>query len=312
MKQFIKILRGNKNYNNDLFIWTEAFNCGELIDPFLDSYLAHNKDSIHVYCTSEDLKFVKTKSSLVKFHTLDGSKKDRLALRKIQNGYKFGHKGTAELWTFLILTRPEKYFLHLDADTIFLSEVISNLRTPLIEEGFTLVGSRRPYLNRTYRLTGLDSKLLNFRPDTVNTDCFAFDKSKVKKVSRYYLRRRIQGKKVSLLPVVDFFDPISFELIKKFKVLFIDSPKDGLSGNTNFDSKFMQNRISFSAVGSGINFFKNPGVETSPGYRKYALASYSLYSKYILDSELDIEPLFNEQLEKKLQRLNKRGWFLSE
>jgi hypothetical protein len=185
-------MRINKNYSKELFIWTEAFNCGELIDPFLGSYLAHNKHLIHVYCTLEDLNFVKTKSELVKFNTLDGSSKELRWLKRIRKGYKFGHKGTAELWTYLILNRPEKFFIHLDADTIFLADVISDLQEPLIEQGYSLVGSRRPYLNRSYRLSGLDAKLLNSRPDTVNTDCFAFNKSNVKKISRKYLRRRIQ------------------------------------------------------------------------------------------------------------------------
>jgi hypothetical protein len=114
------------------------------------------------------------------------------------------------------------------------------------------------------------------------------------------------------MPVVDFFDPVSFELIKKFKVLFLDSPSEGLSGSTNFESKFMKNRISFSAVGSGINFFKNPEVLTSPGYKNYALSSFALYSKYILGREIGIDPLINEQLEKKLTRLNMNGWFLTD
>jgi len=294
-----------------MFIWTEAFNCGELLDPFLKSYLTHNSHPIHVYCRPKDMQLVTVDSNLVEFHVFDKNEKEKRVLKKILNFYRYGHKGTAEFWTYLILSRKENYFLHLDADTIFLGEVVSTLMNPMIKQGYTLVGSRRPYKNRTYRLHGLDAKLLNKRPDTVNTDCFAFDKSKIRKMHRNYLRRRIQGKRTSFMPVVDYFDPISFQLIKKYKVLYLDSPSDGFSSQTNFDSDFMQQRISFSAVGSGINFYKNPDVSIPTGYRSYALASFSLYSKYILGQVLEVEHLSHEDLENKLIALDKEHWILN-
>jgi hypothetical protein len=100
-------------------------------------------------------------------------------------------------------------------------------------------------------------------------------------------------------------------LIKKYKVLYLDSPFDGFSSQTNFDSDFMQQRISFSAVGSGINFYKNPDVSIPAGYRSYALASFSLYSKYVLGQDLEVEPLSHEDLENKLIALDKEHWILN-
>jgi len=301
-----------KNFSKSVFVWTEAFNCGELLDPFLSSYLTHNSEKIHVFCGSEDYKMVTVKSENIEFHLFDESDKEKKIIKKIRNGYKNGHKGTAELWAYLISKRAEGYFIHLDADTIFLGEVISDIKFYLIEKQFALVGSRRPYKNRNYRLKGLDSKLLNKRPDTVNTDCFGFNVSKIGRINRIFLRRKIQGRRTSLLPVVDFFDPISFLLIRNADVHYIDSPNEGYSGCTDYDDKFMKNRISFSAVGSGINFYKNPWVKTSSGYKEYALSSYALYSKYILDREIEVDALNHEPLVKLLKSLNKNKWILDE
>jgi hypothetical protein len=94
------------------------------------------------------------------------------------------------------------------------------------------------------------------------------------------------------------------------KIKYIDSPDRGSSSLPNYDSEFFKNRISFAAVGSGLNFFKNPRVMTSPGYRDYALASYSLYAKYLLDQETGIKPLDNPEILEKLKRLDKSNWTL--
>jgi hypothetical protein len=67
-------------------------------------------------------------------------------------------------------------------------------------------------------------------------------------------------------------------------------------------------RISFAAVGSGINFYNNSEVITSPGYKKFALASYSLYSKYILNRDLNIEILNDDLIISKLKKLDKLNW----
>ena len=109
------------NFDNDVFIWTEAYNCGEILNPMLNSYIRHNKYPINIFGTENDLAYIKTQSPLLKHQNLKNTK----GLIKIENRilqkYKHGHKGTAELWSHIITNRPEKYYLHLDSDTIFLS-----------------------------------------------------------------------------------------------------------------------------------------------------------------------------------------------
>ena len=74
----------------------------------------------------------------------------------------------------------------------------------------------------------------------------------------------------------------------------------------------LQSRISFAAVGSGLNFLKHPDIQTSPGYRAYAISSFALFSKYLLDYEIGAETLENPDLEAKLKKLNKDTWKLSQ
>jgi hypothetical protein len=203
------------NFNTDVFIWTEAYNCGEILNPMINSYVKHNKYPINIFGTEKDLAYIETKSPLLKYQNLKSTK----TLIKIENQilqkYKHGHKGTAELWAHIITYRPERYFLHLDSDTIFLSDVITDLIGAVKLKGYSLAGSRRPYLHRTYRKTGQDGKKLNQLPDVVNTDCFIFDKNLINTWPHFYLKRKIVGRRPIKHPVVDFFDPVSFEIISK-------------------------------------------------------------------------------------------------
>ena len=297
------------NLAKDVFIWTEAFNCGEILDPMLKSYLVHNEFELNIFGTSKDFNHVTVKSSLLKFHDLSMDKKTSKIETRILKKYQYGHKGTAELWKYLITKRRERYFIHLDSDTIFLAEVITDLIESVKLKGYSLVGSRRPYLHRSYRKSGIDGIRLDKLPDVVATDCFIFDKKLIQKRPYWYLNRKIVGRRPIKHPVVDFFDPVSFEIIAKGGlVLYIDSPNDGTSSITNFDSEFMRKRISFAAVGSGLNFYKNPNVETSPGYKEFALSSYSLFANWLLNKDIGIAPLDAPEIVSKLEKLNQTTW----
>lgn len=300
--------------NNEIFVWTEAFNCSEILDPMLDSYLTHHNHTIHVYATQNDFKKVETTSKLIKREVFSKEGiKGKIFEKILLNKFKKGHSGTAHLWAHLIRTRKEKVFLHLDADNIFVKETLNDLIDSVLKDGYSLAGSRRPYKFRVYRKNGKDADNLSLRPDVVNTDCFAFNTDYITKFPKFWLRRKINGKRISLKPVVDFFDPVSFEIISKGgKVKYMDSNEKGSSSITDFSSDFMQKRISFAAVGSGINIYKNPNIKTSEGYARFALASYSLYSKEILGVDLGIESLGDMELISKLSRLNKKTWILNE
>jgi len=70
---------------------------------------------------------------------------------KILKGYKKGHLGTAALWEHIINTRKEDFFVHLDADTIFVGDALREIIDALKFDGYASAGSRRVYLNRRYR-----------------------------------------------------------------------------------------------------------------------------------------------------------------
>ena len=297
-----------------IFIWTEAFNCGEILNPMLSSYIKHHSHPIHVFGSEADFREVTINSSLIIFENL--RKKTKLfpnSEDKIRNAYKKGHRGTAMLWQQIICSRNENILIHLDSDTIFLNEVITDLVSAIQNEGYAIAGSRRAYRNRGYRKNGRDGKKLDLRSDCVNTDCFAFTKNFFRKRPRFWLRRKILGRRVTLKPVVDFFDPITFEIVKNGgKVKYMDSPNRGTSSLINYESKFMESRISFAAVGSGCNFYKNGSDGIPEGYSKFALASYSLYASYFLNKDIGIPHLHDEILLSKIKRLDQKNWTLAE
>ncbi len=296
-----------------VFIWTEAYNCGEILEPMLSSYLAHNKYPIHVYGTDKDFQEIKVKSNLVIFESLNSKKYFRKSLEnKILVGYTKGHKGTAILWEYIINSHKEEILIHLDSDNIFLDDVIKDLIHAIEVEENDIAGSRRPYKQRHYRRDGKDSEQLDARPDAVNTDCFAFVTGKIRKFPGFWLRRKILGRRVSLKPVVDAFDPVTFEIIKRNgKVKYMDSPDAGFHSTADWGSRFLESRISFAAVGSGCNFFKNGSGKVPLHYAEYALASYSLFASEFLNKKTGIPPLINEGLTTKLSKLNKKTWELN-
>lgn len=296
----------------NIFIWTEAFNCTEILPPFLESFRKHHDLPLNVVVGDDESHLV-PKISGVKALTLGSNLRSifyKNSEPQIKKGYRLGHLGTARIWSRLIQERKEEFFIHLDADTVFLSDTVNHLISNL-ESGFDFVGTRRPYRNRGYRLTGKDAAKLNNHPDVLNTDFIGFRRRAIGNRYSPLLTRWIRGKRPLRYPVVDFFDPVLIKAISRgFRILYIDSPDDGNHALPNFDSEFFKNRISFAAVGSGLNFFKNPGVETSPGYKSYALSSFALYSKHLLDSDIDIPVLDNPEILAKLMRLDKKSWTL--
>ena len=297
--------------NENLFVWTEAYGCGEILPPMVNSFLAHHESQLNIFATTKDFEFLKDiDDERVRKICID--LENKTIHKRVSRGYRKGHLGTARLWSYIIRSRNERYFIHLDADTIFLDNVLNELSESLIVKKFAVVGSRRPYRFRTYRLYGREAKALDKLPDAVNTDCFGFDKKYLSTFPAWLFTRRILGKRQFRRPIIDFFDPIVFEAIKKNgKINYIDSPSSGSSSKTNDKSDFHLKRISFSAVGSGLNFFKNPKTKTSPGYRNFALSSYSLYSNVFLGKKLEIPILENEEINNKIKKLDRTTWKLS-
>jgi len=299
----------------DAFIWTECFNCPQIALPMVRSFLEHHAGlNIHVLCFQDESSYFQNLDSRIIVLSPSESFLNRLFLRDeraIRAGYrKKGHLGTARSWANTFYSIKSDYFIHLDSDQIFLGDLVSEILERL-RSGFDLVGTRRPYLFRSYRKEGRDSIKLDKLPDSLNTDLIGFHKGVIGTLFSPFLVRRVRGRKTSSKPVIDFFDPLIHQaLFSKRKIFFLDSQSTDLAGQVNSESRFYTQRLQFAAVGSGMNFYSNPESSSSPGYREYALQAYALWSKYFDESPIDYKRLDAPELEAKLNRLDQVKWVL--
>jgi hypothetical protein len=243
-------------------------------------------------------------------------KSNRLAIYRrdekgIRNGYKTkSHLGTARAWANIIHSYPSKFYIHLDSDQIFLGDLLTEVIEKL-KFGFDVVGTRRPYFHRGYRKEGRDGAYLDLRQDAVNTDLMGISRRVIGNLWSPIAVRKIRGRRTTLKPVVDFFDPVFFSAIKRgCTVFYLDSDNQNPVGQSNKNSKFYNNRLVFAAVGSGANFWVNPESTSSPGYREYALQSYSLWRKWIEHSPIPYKTLEAPELESRLIHLDQQTWTL--
>ena len=90
--------------NDEVFIWTEAFNCSEILPPFLRSFTHHHDYTIHIATSKnefqslpwmENVNFLPIKNNL-------SSKMTRTNEKAILRGFKKGHLGTARIWNQVI------------------------------------------------------------------------------------------------------------------------------------------------------------------------------------------------------------------
>jgi hypothetical protein len=299
----------------DFYVWTEALGCGEILEPCLKSYVTHHNIPIHVYIYKEDLSKLPVHPLIIPRVLTDELETDGLKKSTIVKAYMAGHRGTATLWASLIKNRDEKYFVHLDADTVFLADVVSPILVQL-RAGFGVVGTRRPYKKRANRKFDYGSVIHNFQSDSVNTHCFGFDRTQID-VDLEVLIGLIQGQAKNrfiqrAFPMIDFFDRVTFHLRRKSGIYYLDSPTQARSGNHDVKGKIESSMISFAAVGSGCSYYKNPQSFTSESYKNFALRSFALYSKYLLDHDIGIPTLDLPFLLDQLDRLDRSTWTLRE
>ena len=208
----------------DSFIWTEIFNCGKIGKIAIKSFLKHHPNLIvNVYGFEDDFEWIDNHKRIIKhtfpndskltrsiFHRLNkiNGLKGHLDLSMLKDGFSNGHLGTARLWAFLIQNRKEKNLIHFDSDTIF----IDNLLDDIIEKGkqFDIVAPPR-----CYKYNPMGNNEFNDFEDTAATNCFLFNREKIDIFSYDKLVLMCQG---SFNPlghkVIDFFDPISFNIRK--------------------------------------------------------------------------------------------------
>lgn len=294
------------------FIWTEVFNCGILAHVLLPSYTKHHRSPIHVFGFPEDLVAL-PKHELIIPVSISNRHAERceiargLSEESLRNGYTSGHLGTARLWAFLIANRPEQHLIHVDSDVIFLGNAVHDIEVAL-ESGYVLAGPRRMY---RLNLNGRDD--VRRLSDCVDTYCFGFDKRAIKFASARGLTRRIRGQTLGGLlkgrRVLDFFDTISFELMKSGEVAYLDSPDAGQSGQKNSESNFLEKILEVrSAVGTGCAVFGGHSSTIPESYKSYALESFSIFAFYLLGMETGIPRPEAGELEARLLRLDRQNW----
>lgn len=296
----------------DPYIWTEALGCGEILPPMLASYLHHHELPIHVFIYTEDLEFLPKDNRVIPV-LMTESKNSIIKRSALEAAFSTGHAGTALLWARIIHTVRSQNLIHLDADTVFTGNVVNLLLR--YKQNASVVGSRRPYRNSSAR-KGFRKLQLRFRPDAVNTHCFLFDPNLLE-MNEKSLVNSILAKERSFLnkifhPVLDFFDPVTFQLKKTGGIHYMDSAHQGKHGTYSREGDLESRMISFSAVGSGSSIYKGKSTVSSETYREFALQSYALYSKYLLDKSLDLPVLESKFLIEKLNRLNKKSWLLED
>ena len=272
-----------------IHIFTEVFNCGKIGKIAIESFLKYHPDlKLNVY-GSVDNEFVHPNINYINL------KNEKFIL----DGFREGHLGTARLWNLIFKRIDTDIFIHFDSDVIFRGRIIDELIEKSNE--YQLIGPYRNYKNNP---NGVDN--VRHLPDIVQTVCFAFNKHFLTKYDDNTFIQMIRGMHNPLgHPVIDFFDPVSFDILKNGGKIYHLDPDDvggcNILGkrdnifkeinneNTPFKIDFGRKLSHFSAVGSGMNFFKNGSHGVPPYYVNYAIDRYALFCKIFYGEDIGID-----------------------
>jgi hypothetical protein len=294
---------------DDTFVFTEIVRVGQIGKIALRSFfLYHPKTKVHVFGLDSDRESIEEFPNVI-YHSLDNPDpsnetwgknplKAQLLKRRYQQiakNFDHGHLGTAGLWAILTQTRPEKYLIHFDSDVVFRDVALPDILNQF-KKGKDLVGRIRNYKHNQN----------NFHwdkdyPDPVQTCFFGFNRTLVNRHSFKTLTKMCQGVFNPLgFAVIDFFDPVSFEMVTNgAKIGYLDSnayggEDDKGSRKNNYPKvnaliDFGDKLAHFSAVGSGMNFYKNKAHITGvpDSYMNYGLEKYAVYVKLFYNEDID-------------------------
>lgn len=275
----------NENLDN-VFIFTECFNCGHLLQPFLKSFFRHHDAEIHVVTSKSDISDAGSIINDPRVKIIDIS--DNKAFAK---EWKDGHAGTAMSFAYSIRKwTDKKWFIHFDSDVIFKKECITGILNPLLE-GYDIVGTPRAYKHNLSGSTGLDGL-----KDTVSTYAFGMNRNKIPEYEFSYFVRMCGGWANPLKhPILDFFDPVVFAAMNNgASIKYLDTKEyggmtcegskyNGYVSNLNFDCG--SRIIHFGGVGSGCAYYHGKS-KPSQGYADWALGRWSLYSKLFFNTNI--------------------------
>ena len=192
--------------NNDIFIFTIAYNCGTILNKMLESFHNFHNIKIHIFGTYKDFKSIINNN--INNEYIEMSEDVYL-----KEHFKNGHLGTSYIWTKVLKGEYGAYtkIIQIDSDVIFMEECLSDILNKF-NEGYDLIGPRRSYNhNRCNRNDVKDIGL----PDVVST---YFTGVNIEKISNYdfnILHSMVVGYyNPHNNPILDFFDFVLFDIIK--------------------------------------------------------------------------------------------------
>lgn len=287
--------------NNDTFIFSICYNCGKILRKALETFFQYHPGvKVHVFGTAKDFKELKGFKDNLEFVELSGD--DRL-----KEFYKNGHFGTAYIVTKVLKKEYGNYknIIHFDSDVVFRKECLSDI-TNAFDEGYDIVGQRRSYeKNRCNRndLTGI--------VDSIGTCFFGLNLEKLPEHDFDTLHRMVAGyHNPHSHPILDFFDPVTFDVIyNSGKVKYLDYNDYGASNsdgswendypelNLLFD--FGHKFVHFAGIGSGMNFYYNGDGSVPASYSVWAKERFSLYMKLFYNEDLSVD--YNKDTYEKIK-----------
>lgn len=263
---------------DELYIFTECYNCGVILKPTLESYHKHNNYPVHIYGKKDDFEQLGEIKNHPNNIFIDETDNDYLKML-----YNNGHAGTS--YIFAKAFHPEngnRKVIHFDSDTYFRNESISLILNEF-DNGYDIVSPVRCYkYNRNNRND------IRHQSDTSHTYFFGMKNKILPKRDFEYFRLMCQGHVSPTNHIIlDFFDPVTYDALSNgAKIKFLDYNIVGgfdLNGSRdnkytlfNLDFDFGDNVVHFAGVGSGYsNFVKNKNGST---YESWSLKRYYFYN----------------------------------
>lgn len=312
------------------FVWTEFCGCVEIGAVALKSFCYHHPNvTVNAFVYESDISSCPHFDNVI-YHTLPKkgvlpnfiSYKQTLTEQSLRLYFKKGHKGTSNLWSYILKNFKAEKYIHFDSDIVFLAPSINDLIS--LSSDYDLIGQCRGYRYRS--ASNRDLRGLN---DLVQTCYFLFKPCfmpSIDNCSLPELAKRIRGDSKYLgHTVTDFFDPLMFEAINnKARIYFLNmddfggTDADGSRNNfitplndyhTPYKIDVGRKILHFSAVGSGYNIYNNGASSKSYSYDQYALDRYSLFVKAFYNKDIagtDLTP-YSDLLE-YLQSIDTSTW----
>ena len=310
---------------DDIFVFTEAYNCGKVLNPSLESFHKYHDQTVHIFGTRDDFDELNPDTRNHPNNRFIDLTNDAT----LKSLYTQGHAGTSYIFAKVFSNHYGiAKVIHFDSDNVFRKESLS-LITQAFDEGFDVVGPRRCY---RYNRNNRDD--IRHQPDTVHTSFFGMKINVLTKIGfschvkefpkvtlslygtwmKSKFRKMCEGSycPFKYFKILDFFDPVTYDaLINGAKFFFLDH--DLVGGFDEFGSidnvypginvieyDIGENLVHFAGVGSGYSIHRGKSSPV-PSYADWALGRYAFYAKLFFDEDIGYE--YNVELYKKTKEI---------